>query len=669
MKKKRSGFTLVELLAVIVILAIIMIIAIPSVMTALNNARKQTFFEYAQNIRQKAEQQYIQDLDLNVERTDCYVYDIKTDLGLGDTGSFDGWVKVKREATSSGARTALFSIKASSVIQAVKTCVTDEKSTCKPNEAYFVPEDSKSVDVTKSIKSGEKVCVSYQIGNSTTGSLETKDMGCKTYSQASEVLDTYEYVVEVTLTNKQYSVQDVVFTEDMSQEAFYNEIDKFNEAHKGQANALAITAPTCSSNSGVEDKGTTTLATTKVGASTTTAKGTSQVATSSGNIVGTSQVATSSGAVAGTSQVATSSGAVVETSQVAESTTTIPGSSQVASTETTTVSDIVIETSTFPTRDTTYAETTTIDTQDTSLLLSNLSVSGYDIGFKPLVFYYNLAVPYEVENLSVSATPSVTDGTVSVQISGQENLAVGLNVIVTEVFNTTTGKRSYYRINVRRYSSTDTGLPTGTVDSFTQTTTRADGLPDPTLEESDASLSQLSVSGFPSLNFDPNVYTYTLETNGVDAIYPYYKTSAKGAIVTVSGNTDLTDGSQVLLTVKSPNGFYTKTYTIEIKENKEASTTTKVIRGIAIGLAALLIAILIIYAITKNNRKSIRDDDDLTDKVKQASESIVTPTPMNGIQSNDPNGVQNVFQANDQANQNVVPQTPTDNDNNTGGTP
>lgn len=636
MKKKQNGFTLVELLAVIIILAIIMIIAIPAVIESLNKSRKQTFFEYAQNVRMKAEQQYIQDLDLNKERTDCFVYDIKKDIGLGDTGSFDGWVKVKREKASSGNKTALKKISAADGIQAVKTCTVEESKNCTPNEAYFVPEGSKSLEVSKSIKEGQKVCISHQIANN--GSLKTVNDGCVTYSQAHEVMDTYKYAVEVTLTNKQYSVQDVLFSEDMSQEAFYNEIDKFKEAHKGSANALAITAPTCSASSGTEQKGTTTQGTVVGVKTTTTEKGTIQVGTTEPTTKGTIQAGTTEPSTQGTIQAGT----------------TAP----------TTQGTIAQNTTSLSTRDTIPAGTTTIDVKDESLLLSNLTVSGYDIGFNQLTFNYQLSVPYETANLNITATPKVTDGTVNVQVGGQDNLIVGLNNVYVEVFNNVTGKRSYYRITVRRYASGETPNQGGTTNNVGGTTTRINGLPDPTLEESDASLIQLSVSGYNDLQFDPNVYEYTLVTNGASEIHPFYKTSAKGAIVTVSGNTELKAGSKVLLTVKSPNGFYTKTYTINIEEDIPTSTTTKVIRGIAIGLAVLLIAILIIYSITKNNRKSIRDDDDLTDKVKQASSSVVAPTPMN----NNPNGVQNVFQANEQMQGSAVPQTPTNNDNNNGGT-
>ena len=42
-KGNKKGFTLVELLAVIVVLAIIMIIAIPAVVESMNNAKKGSF--------------------------------------------------------------------------------------------------------------------------------------------------------------------------------------------------------------------------------------------------------------------------------------------------------------------------------------------------------------------------------------------------------------------------------------------------------------------------------------------------------------------------------------------------------------------------------------------------------------------------------------------------
>lgn len=48
--KKKNGFTLVELLAVIVILAIIMIIAIPTVLETMASARRSSFAIYIEKL-------------------------------------------------------------------------------------------------------------------------------------------------------------------------------------------------------------------------------------------------------------------------------------------------------------------------------------------------------------------------------------------------------------------------------------------------------------------------------------------------------------------------------------------------------------------------------------------------------------------------------------------
>ena len=47
--KKRMGFTLVELLAVIAILAILVIIALPNIIEMFNNAKKRSFYNEIRN--------------------------------------------------------------------------------------------------------------------------------------------------------------------------------------------------------------------------------------------------------------------------------------------------------------------------------------------------------------------------------------------------------------------------------------------------------------------------------------------------------------------------------------------------------------------------------------------------------------------------------------------
>ena len=60
-KLNKKGFTLVELLAVIVILSVLMLIALPSVINIMNNARDDAFRDEALSFISAAETQYASD--------------------------------------------------------------------------------------------------------------------------------------------------------------------------------------------------------------------------------------------------------------------------------------------------------------------------------------------------------------------------------------------------------------------------------------------------------------------------------------------------------------------------------------------------------------------------------------------------------------------------------
>jgi len=93
--RKRNGFTLVELLAVIVVLAIIMIIAIPAVLEVMNSARKSSFVLYAEKVITAVQTQFVYDNELGaLSGAGLYVYDITSDLSLTSTGSNVGYVVV-----------------------------------------------------------------------------------------------------------------------------------------------------------------------------------------------------------------------------------------------------------------------------------------------------------------------------------------------------------------------------------------------------------------------------------------------------------------------------------------------------------------------------------------------------------------------------------------------
>lgn len=91
MKRNKKGFTLVELLAVIVVLAIIMIIAIPSVMESMNNARRNSFAIYAQKVMNTVQAKVQSDLLSGNTVATCYT--LPTLMGTG-VGNYTGHVNV-----------------------------------------------------------------------------------------------------------------------------------------------------------------------------------------------------------------------------------------------------------------------------------------------------------------------------------------------------------------------------------------------------------------------------------------------------------------------------------------------------------------------------------------------------------------------------------------------
>ena len=76
--KNRKGFTLVELLAVIVVLAIIILVAMPNVLSAMEKARQNAFVTEATEICKVAQNAYNTDLldgNLAGESNPCYSLD------------------------------------------------------------------------------------------------------------------------------------------------------------------------------------------------------------------------------------------------------------------------------------------------------------------------------------------------------------------------------------------------------------------------------------------------------------------------------------------------------------------------------------------------------------------------------------------------------------------
>lgn len=534
--KKSNGFTLAELLAVIVILALVLVIAIPSVLNSAQKAKKENFYLYAQSLNSKATAIYNEDIKENPEHIDCVVYDIGKDLDISDTGDYEGWVKISRIPINSGKRSVIIELNSPVAISNAKYCI-GTGSQCTPDTSLTVKEGDTSIKVNKTVKENEVMCATYQYPSN--GVLVSSDTVCRSYNEGTEVIDTYEYDVRVTLTDKTYVIQDyqIIDAEKGNKKAMFATLDanKNNPPLKDSDNPTKISSPVCNSTDTITYKG------------------------------------------------------------LKENKTTI------------------ITTT-----------TTTINQADNTTLLSELYIDNYDFGFNPQKFNYNINVSNDVTSVNVKY--KTMDDNAEVVISGNKDLSVGKNNVTIEVKNTATGKSQKYIVVINRLAVGEVNEPSptkptkpavGEVDepSSTEPTKPIDtpsGIPDPSLEESNALLQTLMVSGY-VINFDPRTFNYTLEIKDEEKLNVSYRAQAKNAVVVVTGADNITNGSKIEIYVQSQNGYYKNTYTIEVKRNVSTSILTKVLRIIAIGLVALLIVILLILYISRRRRVRITKKENIND--------------------------------------------------------
>lgn len=134
----------------------------------------------------------------------------------------------------------------------------------------------------------------------------------------------------------------------------------------------------------------------------------------------------------------------------------------------------------------------------------------------------------------------------------------------------------------------------------------------------DSSLKSLSISGYDDFEFDPTRTTYTLYYTSQDDLdlfdLSYEKTHEQATVVVDQPNI-LEDGSQVKLVVTAEDEETSTTYTLRIKLNAVATTTTKavstkhtsnpsIIGIILIGvIVAIAVAIVVLLIILKKGGK------------------------------------------------------------------
>ena len=93
-KLNTKGFTLVELLAVIVVLAFVMVLAAPSVLSSMNSARQSSFMLYAEKMLNSAQTKYQSDQLIQL-MDDTYCYNL-SELTDSKSTQYSGFVMVTR---------------------------------------------------------------------------------------------------------------------------------------------------------------------------------------------------------------------------------------------------------------------------------------------------------------------------------------------------------------------------------------------------------------------------------------------------------------------------------------------------------------------------------------------------------------------------------------------
>ena len=221
--------------------------------------------------------------------------------------------------------------------------------------------------------------------------------------------------------------------------------------------------------------------------------------------------------------------------------------------------------------------TTTSTPKSSNTYLKELTINDGELtpAFNKKIDTYNITVPNTVDNNA------------KVEISGNKNLEVGIN-LVTITVTAEDGTKRVYTLNVTKSS-----------------------------EKSDTDLTTLTVSGGElSPKFDPNVTKYKMSvSNKTDKVKVTAIPKADDSTVTVEGNEDLVEGiNTIIVKVKDKNGFV-KYYEIEVDKKAKSKflgldfdTWLKIGLGI-LGLLLLGFFLFLIF------RKKKKENVDITQAI------------------------------------------------------
>ena len=209
--------------------------------------------------------------------------------------------------------------------------------------------------------------------------------------------------------------------------------------------------------------------------------------------------------------------------------------------------------------------------------LKTLIIKDSNIDFNKHTFEYKINVLSNVEKLKITATPESDKATVKIEGNDLKDKKEGL---VTIKVTSEDGTENTYKINVTKLQEGET-------------------LSDNT------KLKSLVISGY-DLDFNSNVYEYTLKIKNTNRLYITATPEDKTSVVKISGNTSLKNGSVITITVTSEDTTE-KVYKINIvKDNTK----------IYIILLVSLISVVIIGIISKKfydkNKQKKSYEEDLT---------------------------------------------------------
>ena len=566
MRKNNKGFTLVELLLVIALLAAIVAISIPAVAQITDNSKRKAFYLYALNLVTKATNHYVaayQDLEQikfdEYSKADCIVYDIKEDLEIENTGNYEGWVKIIRNQ------------KPASEVDSKLASIT-----------FSLPEPSEADKEAYYERNGK-----YQDGILYPKYCISKNGSC-TPTDDWHSINIQEYQYNFTI-NKVINKGETLCAN--YQGLVGNELKTVATNCMSYENALVLPTDytydvivSFKDNSyAIEDLNMRNMDEKKFNVALEEYINRSGIQPKQRLEI----------------HEPTCDGTIGKTIGTVEEKVT---------------------------------ETTVITTKEApeEILLSSLNVQGYDIGFNAGQLTYSLQVPNTITSLNVTAVPMISS--TKVTITGQKDFSIGQNRIniYLEGANGNTNRYVIYvnrlnsnttRTSVSTTTTTRSTRSTGTVVYTTREITTAQGAPDPTLPESNAQLEFLTISKHQDFEFSPDIYYYDVKIDkDEDMLYLNYRAKQPGATVIVTGNSNLKNGSQVEILVRSENEYYTKQYIINVYREGLSISYTLVFRIIAIILGIVLLVVLVWLTLA---RRSMRPK-------KRKEIQVITKTTQSG---------------------------------------